>query len=104
MFAQASRAIDPSQKQTAAIYWANSIIAPKCEASETTIPLTCKGTVGVFGSQLPTQKPTSVDPTWGWKRVVAKVDIHVVRGDYFTMRHDNAPQIAELTKQILYVD
>ncbi|PDT81080.1 type I polyketide synthase [Sinorhizobium sp. BJ1] len=103
----ASRAIDPNLKQTAAIYWANSIIAPKFEASETTIPLTFvrAATVGVFGSQLPTEKATSVDPTWGWKRVAAEVDVHVVRGDHFTiMRHDNAPQIAELIKQILYVD
>ncbi len=103
----AGRAIDPSLKQTAAIYWANSIIAPTFEASETTIPLTFvrAETVGVFGSELPTEKATSVDPSWGWKRVAAKVDVHVVRGDHFTiMRHDNAPQIAELIKQILCVD
>ncbi|MDK1492913.1 beta-ketoacyl synthase N-terminal-like domain-containing protein [Sinorhizobium sp. 7-81] len=101
----ATGTIDPSLKQTAAIYWANTIIAAKFEASETTIPLTFvrAGTVGVFGSQLPTEKATSVDPTWGWKKVAANVDVHVVRGDHFTiMRHDNAPQIAELIKQILY--
>jgi len=103
----ASRAIDPSLKQTAAIYWANSIIAPKFEASKTTIPLTFirAGTVGVFGSQLPGEEATSADPTWGWRRVAANADVHVIRGDHFTiMRHDNAPQIAELIMQILYVD
>ena len=99
----ASRAIDPSLKQTAAIYWANTIIAPKFEASETTIPLTFirAGTAGALGSQLPTENATSADPTWGWKNVAANVDVHVILGDHFTiMRHDNAPQIAQLIKQI----
>ncbi|WFU51688.1 type I polyketide synthase [Sinorhizobium terangae] len=99
----ASRAVDPSLKQTAAIYWANTVIAPKFEASETTIPLTFirAGTAGALGSQLPNEDATSADPTWGWKNVAANVDVHVIHGDHFTiMRHDNAPQIVHLIKQV----
>ncbi|MDL2403807.1 type I polyketide synthase [Rhizobium mayense] len=88
-------------RQAASVYWTNSIVASKLEASRTVIPLTLvrARTGGALGSLLPGADESSIDPAWGWSKVGHEVKVHFVEGDHFSMiSYAKVSQLADLVQ------